>query len=106
MATRTLAIPDWRRCKSTIHSLVRLAKKSYEMNLRMDLPSPLKVSKMMQSYAVPETVARKFSKLPEEIRNLPHFRGLSVDGPLDPWHEDQKTEYYCFKLGGEQEREQ
>ena len=97
MASATLDIPEFRTCRSIVHSLVRLAKKSSELDLPMRLPSPDIVQEMMQSRAVPAAVVKKWLDLPRTIQNLPHFKDLSVEGPLEELWDGHRTEYYCFK---------
>lgn len=97
MATETLAIPNAARCKSIIHSVIRMVKKSCELHLRMELPEPDKLCQIMQSHTVPDVVVKKWHLLPEAGRSLPHFKDIEVDGPLEPRYEGQKTEYYRFK---------
>ena len=96
MASATLDIPEVRRCRSIVHSLIRLAKKSSQLDLPMSLPSPDIVQEAMQSRAVSAAVVKKWLDLPRAIQNLPHFKDLSVEGPLELW-DGHRTEYYCFK---------
>ena len=78
MDTETLAISCLRCCKSPASSLMRIAHKSCQLNVKMKLPTPSTVQRYMTQRPVSKMVVDKWEKLPSKITDLPHFAGLKI----------------------------
>jgi hypothetical protein len=83
--TRVLLIPDIGSLRSPAKSIIRMALKSHQLHLEMQLPSGTR-DIMIKSWPLTEAVVLKWDSLPQSIKELPEFQSLIVRGPSGPLH--------------------
>jgi hypothetical protein len=88
---KTLRIVVDNAARSPANSIIRLAYKSHQLSLNMELPSPSEVHEIMAGTLHCSSAYLKWQRLPDSIKKLPHFQGVTFFGPFHAIKDPEAT---------------